>query len=88
VHLIEIELSADSHIVDWCTFTQPIEGRDSSDWQVPYNERPSPNHPSRWCFFFHYLDASRPLSSIAGPLSLPPETPMPPHLQFIRYEEP
>jgi hypothetical protein len=88
VHLIEIELLADASHVDWRSFTQPFEGRDRSYWQVPYGEQPVPDRPNSWCFFFHYLDTSRPLQSFAGDLVLPEETPVPPSLSFIKYEEP
>jgi len=88
VHLVEIEMLADASTVDWCSFTQPCEGRDRSYWQVPYDERPVPGRPDHWCFYFHYLDTSRPLQSFAGDLALPAETPVPPSLQFIKYEEP
>ena len=88
VHLIEIELLGDTSNVDWCSFTQPMKGRDRSYWQVPYDEKPVPSHPNNWCFFFHYLDTSRPLLSFAGDLALPPETPVPPDLSFMKYEAP
>ena len=88
VHLVEIELLADASQVDWCSFTQPFEGRERSYWQVPYDEQPVPGRPNNWCFFFHYLDTSRPLQSFAGDLPLPQVTPLPPTLSSIKYEEP
>jgi hypothetical protein len=88
VHLIELRLDVDGSEVDWTSFTQEIPNQDRSFWQVPYDERPVPGRPGHWCFFFHYLDQGRPLSSFAGELSLPSETPVPAHLAFVRYEEP
>lgn len=88
VHLVEIEVIGVASEVDWGSFTQPMPGSSQDHWQVPYDERPVPGHPDRWCFFFHYLDPSRPLRSFAGNLTLPPESPIPSHLRFIKYEEP
>jgi hypothetical protein len=88
VHLIEIEVTSGELPVEWEAITQPIKGRDESYWQVPYDERELPGPDGRWCFFFHYLDQSQPLSSSSGKLALPPETPVPDRLRFIGYEEP
>jgi len=88
VHLVEIEAQLGDMPIDWSAITQPIEGRDRSYWQAPYDERKVPNYNWRWCFFFHFLDRSRPLSTGLGELTLPPETPVPEHLHFCRYEEP
>ena len=89
VHLVEIELIGVSHKVDWGSFTQPMPGSSQDPWQVPYDERPVPGDPGPWCFFFHYLDPKyKPLRSFAGDSSLPPESPIPSHLPFIKYEEP
>ena len=86
VHLIEIEATGND--IDWMAITQPAEGADESCWQVPYDEQRVPGFKSLWCFFFHYLDQSRPLSSEAGDLALPMETPAPDHLRFIKYDPP
>ena len=56
VHLVEIEVIGVASEVDWGSFTQPMPGSSRDDWQAPYDERPVPAHPGRWCFFFHYLD--------------------------------
>ena len=88
VHLIEVTVGQAVESIDWCSFTQPLEGKDQTYWQVPYNEREVPGRSGNWCFFFHYLDLSRPMSSFAGDLHLPAETPIPAHLRFVRYEEP
>jgi hypothetical protein len=88
VHLLEVDLSGFEGEIDWRGFTQPLAGFDSSYWQVPYDERPVPGSDGHWCFFFHYLDLGQPLQTPAGVLTLPSETPVPPHLRFIRYEQP
>jgi hypothetical protein len=88
VHLVELEAQLQDMPIDWPSITQVVEGRDQSYWQVPYDERKVPKLNWRWCFFFHYLDPSRPLSSKHGDLALPRETPVPEHLRFVEYEEP
>ena len=88
VHLLEIEVPDFISDIEWSDITQPVPDRDRSYWQVPYDERRVPDRSDRWCFFFHYLDRSRPLRSPAGELTLPAETPAPDYLRFIRYEEP
>ena len=88
VHLIEVAVASGDLPIDWGAITQPLEGRDQSYWQVPYDERLLEGPEGHWCFFFHYLDNSRPLSSATGDLPLPPETPVPDRLRFIAYEEP
>jgi hypothetical protein len=42
----------------------------------------------RAAFFFHYLDLSQPLLTPFGPVTVPPESPVPPHLAAIKYEQP
>jgi hypothetical protein len=88
VHLVELEILGHAHDIDWASFTQPIEGKDHSYWQVPYDERPLPDRPNHWCFFFHYLDLQKPMRSCAGDLQVPMAEPLPSHLAFIKYEEP
>ena len=85
VHLIEIDGVPDD--IDWSTLTQSVEGQPPENWQVPWDERKVPDSDS-WCFFFHYLDKSRPLSSAEGELVLPEESMLPAHLRFFRYETP
>ena len=88
VHLIEIVLEGIEQRLDWSSVTQPLDGRDTSYWQVPYDERRVPGTSGHWCFFFHYLDVSSPLRSNLGEMQLPLESPLPNHLRFVRYEEP
>ena len=88
VHLIELEVDPGDAEVEWGAITQPLDGQDRSYWQVPYDERPVPSASGHWCFFFHYLDDKRPLSTALGDLPLPVETPVPPRLRFVQYEEP
>ena len=88
VHLLELEAQIEDMPIDWSSITQSVAGRDESYWQVPYDEQMVPGRAWHWCFFFHYLDQSRPLSSQSGDLALPLETSVPDHLRFMRYEEP
>jgi len=46
VHLVEIEAQLGDMPIDWSAITQPIEGRDRSYWQAPYDERKVPNQGS------------------------------------------
>jgi hypothetical protein len=41
--------------------------------------------PARLAFFFHFLQLDRPLLTPIGPLKLPPPTPRPARLAFLRY---
>ncbi|WP_309893710.1 hypothetical protein [Archangium sp.] len=42
----------------------------------------------RLAFYFHYLSPAEPLWTPAGPVALPPVTPMPGRLRFMKYEPP
>jgi len=88
VHLIEVQIAPDQANFDWASVTQPGDNPDRSYWQAAYDERQVPGSPDRWCFFIHYLDPSKPLDTNLGPVVLPPVSPLPAHLRFIRYEEP
>lgn len=88
VHLIELIVGDQLSVLDWSSITQPVEGQDVTYWQAPYDEREVPGVAGNWCFFFHYLDLARPLTSNLGALPLPQESPLPEHLRFIKYEEP
>ena len=85
VHLVElgVERGAD---FDFGEVTQEMAGQPRSNWQSVYDEREV--RSDRHAFFFHYLDAARPLLTSEGPLLLPPESPVPEHLSAIRYEQP
>lgn len=49
----------------------------------------APDLPSfRVAFFCHYLDLGRPLLVETAAIPLPPPTPRPQRLGFLRYEEP
>jgi hypothetical protein len=41
--------------------------------------------PARLAFFFHFLRLDRPLLTPAGPLRLPPASPRPDRLAFLKY---
>ena len=86
--LIEAELDPPSTDYDWGEVTQEEPDSPRSDWQVPYDERPLDDAGTRWAFFFHYLDCSRPLLTVHGPVAVPEPSPLPDHLSEIEYEEP
>lgn len=86
VHLVELEVEGNAADFDFGEVTQEAAGRPRSNWQAVYDEREVGEN--RFAFFFHYLDVARPLLSRAGPLVLPPESPVPEHLQDIEYEPP
>jgi hypothetical protein len=86
VHLIELEVDRGVDDFDWEQVTQEVPDTPRSDWQAVYDEQEIGEN--RFAFFFHHLDMTRPLLSAAGPLSLPPESPVPEHLRDIRYETP
>lgn len=89
-YLIELVINGDAGEIDFGGFTQPIDGKDSSYWQVAYDERKvsSGGEESVYVFFFHYLDFAQPMQSPFRPLALPRPTPRPPRLGFIEYEKP
>jgi hypothetical protein len=86
VHLVELEIEGNVADFDFDKITQEVPGQPLSEWQAVYDEQQV--GANRFAFFFHYLDMSKPLLSPAGPLALPPESPIPEHLQGIKYEEP
>jgi hypothetical protein len=86
-HLIEADVP-DGHAFDWGKVTQENPTQPRSNWQVAYDEQPLDAAGRRWAFFFHYLDPTRPLLTPAGPVTLPPPTPRPAHLNGIEYLEP
>ena len=86
VHLVELAAEGNAADFDFGEITQELRGQPRSNWQAVYDEREI--GANRFAFFFHYLDTARPLLSPAGPLALPPESPVPEHLQGIEYERP
>ncbi len=86
VHLVEIEIDGSPDGFDCGEITQETPGQPRSNWQAVYDEQKVGQN--RFAFFFHYLDTTKPLVSPTGPLALPPETPVPEHLQTIEYEPP
>ena len=86
LHLVEIEVAGDAGDFDFCEVTQEVRGQPRSNWQAVYDEREIGEN--RFAFFFHYLNMAKPLLSPVGPLALPPESPVPEHLQGIEYEPP
>lgn len=87
-HLIEVEINDQGKQFNWATVTQEDSEQPRSNWQVAYDETPLDNEGTRWAFFFHYLDISRPLLTSAGSLDLPTPTPLPRRLEYMKYVEP
>ena len=87
-HLFEVEFSAPPKDSDWYAVTQANDSQPQKNWQVPYDEHPLDRDETRWAFFFHYLDLSKPMLTPDGPVVLPQVTPLPGHLKHIKYDEP
>lgn len=85
LYVIEIETSPANAEIDWSAITQPCSDLTGDYWQVPYLEAQTDESGSRYAFFFHYLDRSKPLNSPLGDIVLPEPTPLPPHLQKMEY---
>jgi len=83
VHLIEIEVDHGLDDFDFGDVTQELSDKPRGNWQVAYDEREIGKN--RFAFFFHFLDIAKPLLSSAGPLELPPESPLPEHLRGLEY---
>ncbi len=88
LYLLEMEIDPPDGEVDWACITQPVPGQRRSNWQSPYDERPLDEQGTRWSFFFHFLDLTRPLQSQLGDRVLPRVSPTPEHLRSIVYEVP
>jgi hypothetical protein len=86
LHLIEIEVEPRDCHVEWGAITQPIAGKPSSEWQVPWDERLVGN--GQWAFFLHFVQINEPLQTSLGPIQLPAPTSIPPHLARIQYDLP
>ena len=86
VHLVELEVEGETADIIVGEITQEMPGQSRSNWQAVYDERKVGKN--RFTFFFHYLDAAKPLLSPVGPPALPPESPVPEHLQGIENEQP
>jgi hypothetical protein len=87
VCLIEVEIEKPDGF-DFGQITQFDDGRRET-WQVAYDELELPAFDGkRFAFFFHYLKSDYPLLTPFGPIAIPELTPLPDHLQAIRYEAP
>jgi hypothetical protein len=102
-HLIELVVEGEGAF-EVGSITQPNPTRPSSDWQVAYDEyqlapdgssgeplgmAPVELHgPVRLAFYLHYLSPTELLQTPAGLVALPPVTPMPRRLGFMKYESP
>jgi hypothetical protein len=90
VHLIEIEVARAAEPFDFGEVTQELTNQPQSNWQVAYDEREleSKSGTTRYVFFFHHLDPTKPIITAVGPLPLPPTSPLPHYLREIEYESP
>ena len=89
-HLIEITVKDPGGIFDWIEVTQENPDQPRGNWQAAYDEQllEEREGQSRYAFFFHYLDFSRPLLTSFGEIELPAATAMPPHLMGVEYYPP
>jgi hypothetical protein len=62
----------------------------SERWAVGWSARPGVKEArtTRLVFFFHFLDAKRPLVTPDGKVALPSRTKRPSRLAFLKYEPP
>ena len=100
-HLVEV-IVTDAPELDVGEFTQETPRQPPENWQAPWDERFLNAHGDsedpgaaerrrgslRLAFFFHYLDADRPLETPFGPVPLPTPTDRPSRLDWLQYEEP
>jgi hypothetical protein len=86
--LIEVEFNKYDPNFDWGKITQEIKGQPKENWQAVYDERPINNDKTKWVFFFHYLDKSKPLLTPYGPKTVPKISLLPEYLKHIKYESP
>jgi hypothetical protein len=86
-HLIEIAVIDPDGRFDWIDVTQEVSGLPRDSWQAAYDEQllDKIDGQSRYAFFFHYLDVSKPLRTSFGEIALPESTPVPPHLEEVKY---
>jgi hypothetical protein len=57
-------------------------------WSLPEPDILPAAGETRLAFFFHHLDASKPLLTPLGPLHLPEASPLPSRLRAVEYEQP
>ena len=101
VVLIELWIKDFQGKVNFGAIGQQVPGLEPADEQVAYDEyllsddgtsgRRIQFNPyqmaghARFAFFLHYLDASRPIKTPFGPVTLPPPAERPARLAFIHY---
>ena len=90
VHLIELFVEGDVKEFDFGEITQELVGQPRTNWQVPWDERllEESDGKARYAFFFHYLDLTKQLLTLFGPLQLPQPTKAPVYLDDFEYESP
>ena len=88
--LVELAVARSLEPLDFGAISQELSGQPRANWQVPWDERllAQTADESRWAFFFHNLDCTRPMLTPAGQVDVPVPTPVPDHLQGISYEPP
>ena len=89
-HLVELVVPRSVEPFDFGMVSQQLPDQPRANWQVPWNERllKKTTDESRWAFFFHYLDCKKPMLTPAGPVDIPEPTPVPAHLEGVKYESP
>ena len=88
LYLIELHVDPQGIEFDWSKVTQPEKDKPPESWQAAYDERYLEGEPDRWAFFFHFLELHETLRTSHGDLPIPDPTPVPRHLESIRYEIP
>ena len=89
--LIEIQASDVQGALDFDSFALPVPGQPRSNWQVPWDERVlsdgKRSDEVRACFFL-FVESDEQLLTPAGPVTLPPASERPRHLDFVQFEDP
>ncbi len=91
VHLIEVTVEGSTaDAFDIGEVTQEIAGQPRMNWQAPWDEQmiSEKDGKARIVFFFHCLDLTKPLTTPAGLLALPPPKKIPQRLKSMVYESP
>ncbi len=70
-HLVECEFASPVKMFDWGKVTQRVDGEPEANWQAVLDEQEVGQDGNRWVFFFHYLDAAKPLLVYGHEVPLP-----------------
>jgi len=88
LRLIVIQVVPAETEIDWSCVSQPVQGVDRSNWQVPYDEELIDPLRGHWAFFLHFVDSGRALLTPVGERVLPSVTPLPEYLVKKKYDPP